>query len=334
MWNRTSADRATRSPSGRRATVRNHHHDWAISTRIAHTPLVTEQDFITAQTIQATRRNTRQADTDPNENVYLLAGRLRCGLCGRKMDSHRAHARAAYRCRHGHAAAHTRPEDSQRNLYLREDHLLARIAAHLTAAGIADNPDTEHTARLVHELDLTFSADTGGITLLNHNTTARARTPRRRHPPRPARTSAPDTGHEAGRQLLLALSHTTASEADQSDTPTSRSSAATRPAAHPVRHSRQTHNRPTRPAAPQRQRHRPGIHDALRTTRLRDAPQVRGDDPPPHDHPDSHRHEVSTRRAGRRPLLLPPHPRTTHEQGATSKLDAMPETRNPTTQPS
>lgn len=96
--------------------------------------------------------------------------------------------------RHDHTTAHIRPEDAPRNLYLRDDHLLARIATHLTAAGIADNPDAEHTARLVDELDLTFRCDAGGVTMRDRTTTARAGGPRRR----PARTPFPNTGHEAG----------------------------------------------------------------------------------------------------------------------------------------
>ncbi|MFE9750225.1 recombinase family protein [Saccharothrix saharensis] len=191
VWNRTSADRATRSPSGRRASVRNEQHAWAISTRIAHTPLVSEQDFVTAQTIQASRNSIRQADAVGGECVYLLAGRLQCGLCERKMDSHRSHGRAAYRCRHGHTSARTRPEGASRNLYLREDHLLARIAAHLTAAGVADNPDPQQTARLVDELGLVFRCDAASVALLDSGSTERARTPRRRPAPaacpRPAR---------------------------------------------------------------------------------------------------------------------------------------------------
>jgi hypothetical protein len=167
VWNRTSADRATRSPSGRRTSVRNEQHDWAISTRIAHTPLVSEQDFVAAQTIQAARHSTdKAADADGGECVYLLAGRLHCGLCGRKMDSHRSHGRAAYRCRHGHTSTRTRPEDAPGNLYLREDHLPARIAAHLTAEGIADNPDPQQTARLVDELGLVFRYDASSVALL------------------------------------------------------------------------------------------------------------------------------------------------------------------------
>ncbi|WP_428829916.1 hypothetical protein [Saccharothrix syringae] len=79
------------------------------------------------------------------------------------MDSYRSHGRAAYRCRHGHTSARTRPEGAPGNLYLREDHLLGRIAAHLTAVGLADNPDPEHTARLVDELGLVLRCDAAGV---------------------------------------------------------------------------------------------------------------------------------------------------------------------------
>ncbi|NUT54307.1 MAG: hypothetical protein HOV94_44505 [Saccharothrix sp.] len=185
VWNRTSADRATRSPSGRRTSVRNEQHGWAISTRIAHTPLVSEQDFVTAQTIQATRNSTSRVDVDDGGCVYLLAGRLQGGLCGRKMDSHRSHGRAAYRCRHGHTSARMRPEGTPGNLYLREDHLLGRIAAHLTAVGIADNPDPDQTAHLVDELGLAFRCGATGITLLDRGNTEQARTPRKRLNPQP-----------------------------------------------------------------------------------------------------------------------------------------------------
>jgi DNA invertase Pin-like site-specific DNA recombinase len=240
VWNRTSADRATRSPSGRRTSVRNEQHAWAISTRIAHPPLVSEQDFVAAQTIQAARQSTgKAADADGGEHVYVLAGRLQCGVCGRKMDSHRSHGRAAYRCRHGHTTACARPEDAPGNLYLREDHLLARIAAHLTTAGMTDNPDPDRTAQLVDELGLVFRCDATGITLLDRGTTTRARTPRRRLAPQPVHNMPgnEDRG-EAGEQLLLALSCGTASEADQPDAPAGQVDAPaveTRPARQPLR---------------------------------------------------------------------------------------------------
>ncbi|MEU4448271.1 recombinase family protein [Actinosynnema sp. NPDC050801] len=135
VWNRTSADRTDRSATGRRPTTRNSRHEWALSRRIAHQPLVSEQDFLAAQTVHAGRPNA-----EGGKHVYVLTGSLHCAVCGRRMDAHRVHDRPGYRCRHGHPSARTRPDDAPRNLYLREDHLLARIADHLTSAGIAANP--------------------------------------------------------------------------------------------------------------------------------------------------------------------------------------------------
>lgn len=279
VWNRTSADRATRSPSGRRTSVRNDQHAWAISTGIAHTPLVSEQDFVTAQTIQVTRNSTRRADADGGECVYLLAGRLQCAVCGRKMDSHRSHGRAAYRCRHGHTSARSRPEGAPGNLYLRKDHLLGRIAAHLTAVGIADNPGPVQTARLVDELGLVLRCDAAGVALLGRGTTGRARTSRRRLAPQPLHggTGTGDRG-EAGEQLLLALSCATASAADQPDAPTDQVDAPadrTRPTRQPLR-------RPTRPAVRQRRHRQAGFQVALGATGSRDASRagVAGYPPP------------------------------------------------------
>ncbi|NUT51742.1 MAG: recombinase family protein [Saccharothrix sp.] len=319
VWNRTSADRATRSPSGRRTSVRNEQHAWAISTRIAHAPLVSEQDFVTAQTIQATRNSTRQADADRGECVYLLAGRLQCGLCGRKMDSHRSHGRAAYRCRHGHTSARTRPEGAPGNLYLREDHLLARIAAYLTAAGIADNPGPEHTARLVDELGLVFRCDTVGIALLDRGTTGRARTPRKRLAQQPihGRPATGDRG-EAGEQLLLALSCATASAADQPDAPAGRVDAP----AHRVRPTRQPLRRPIRPAVPQRRHRQTGFHVALGTTRSRNVSRAGGAEYPLRGEHGGDCGRQVVGRAGRRPLLLPSHRQTPYEQRPSGRVEA------------
>ncbi|MCC8251185.1 recombinase family protein [Saccharothrix luteola] len=319
VWNRTSADRATRSPSGRRTSVRNEQHAWAISASIAHVPLVSEQDFVTAQTIQAARNSTRQADTDGGEHVYLLAGRLQCGVCGRKMDSHCSHGRAAYRCRHGHTSARTRPEGAPGNLYLREDHLLGRIAAHLTAVGIADNPGPEQTARLVDELGLVLRCDTAGVALLDRGGTRRARTPRRRLAPQPARRGNGTGDHgNAGKQLLLALSCATASAADQPDTPAGQVDAPadrTRPARRPLR-------RPLPPAAPQGRHRQTGFHVALRATRSRDASRAGGaEHPPPGEHGRDRGRQV-VRRAGRRPLLLPSHRQIPYEQRPSGRLEA------------
>ncbi|MBB5803473.1 DNA invertase Pin-like site-specific DNA recombinase [Saccharothrix ecbatanensis] len=317
VWNRTSADRTTRSPTGRRTSIRNQQHDWAISTRIAHTPLVTGQDFVTAQTIQATRQSSSQADADDGETVYLLAGRLQCGLCGRKMDSHRSHGRAAYRCRHGHTTARTRPAGAPGNLYLREDHLLPRIAAHLATAGIADNPDPEQTARLIDELGLAFRCDAGSVTLLDRSTTTQARAPRRRPTPQPVHgmPGNEDCGRTGG-QLLLALSYTTTSEADQPDTPASQVDAparGTRPARRPLRSKR--------PAVPQRRYQRPRLHVVFGATRPRDAFRVgRAEHPPPSELGHDPGRQGWARSTGRRPLLLPSRRQAPHQQRPSGRL--------------
>ncbi|WP_433261483.1 recombinase family protein [Actinosynnema sp. CS-041913] len=326
VWNRTSADRATRSPSGRRTSVRNEQHAWAISTRIAHPPLVSEQDFVTAQTIQAARHSTGQAaDADGGECVYLLAGRLQCGLCGRKMDSHRSHSRAAYRshsraayrCRHGHTSARTRPESAPGNLYLREDHLLPRIAAHLTTTGITDNPDAEQTARLADELGLVFRCDATRVELLDRGTTTSARTPRRRLAQQPSN----DTLRNGDNQLLLSLTYATAKETDRPDTPADRDDA---PASeiHSARQPLRPPPRPQRPAVPQRRRRQSRLHAAIAARRSRDTCRAGRDDRPPSGLHDNHSQQELARRAGRRPLLLPARQQTPHGQRSTGRLGA------------
>ncbi|WP_309114624.1 recombinase family protein [Saccharothrix sp.] len=330
VWNRTSADRTTRSPSGRRASVRNEQHAWAVSTRIVHTPLVSEQDFVTAQTIQATRNSTRHVDANREERVYLLAGRLQCGVCGRKMDSHRSHGRAAYRCRHGHTSARIRQESAPSNLYLREDHLLSRIAAHLTAMGIADNPDPEQTAHLVDELDLVFRCNAAGVALLDRSTTGRAPTARRRLAPQPVHHT-PETRDRgnAGEQLLLTLGRATASAADQPDAPAGQVDAP----AHRTHPTRQPLRRPIR-ATPER-RHRQARHRVpLLGTRSRDASQAGpAECPPPGEHDRDRDRQVVARRAARRPLLLPSHRRTPHGQRSPARLALMSESTTPHEQP-
>jgi site-specific DNA recombinase len=97
---------------------------WIISARPAHTPLVSEQDFVAAQGIHAHRDSATAAD-----HRYQLAGLLRCGTCGRRLESCWANSRPAYRCRHGHTSATPRDPNRPKNLYVREDRLLPRLPA-------------------------------------------------------------------------------------------------------------------------------------------------------------------------------------------------------------
>jgi site-specific DNA recombinase len=71
--------------------------------------------------------HTAPVPADGQPRVYLLAGLMYCGICGRLTDSHWVHDRAGYRCRHGHTSAHPDQPTRPKILYVREDRLLERI---------------------------------------------------------------------------------------------------------------------------------------------------------------------------------------------------------------
>lgn len=90
----------------------------------AHPALVSEADYIAAQNASAPR-----GPAGPAARQYLLAGLLRCGGCGRRLESAWSNGKPAYRCRHGYTSA-TRPDPRRpKNLYVREDKILPRLAA-------------------------------------------------------------------------------------------------------------------------------------------------------------------------------------------------------------
>ena len=97
---------------------------WVISARPAHPAIVTEADFIAAQDLAAHR-----GPDSPAGRCYLLAGLLRCGTCGRLLESCWSNGKPAYRCRHGHTTV-TRPDPARPpNAYIREDQILPRLPA-------------------------------------------------------------------------------------------------------------------------------------------------------------------------------------------------------------
>jgi DNA invertase Pin-like site-specific DNA recombinase len=129
VWNRQRTDRDLVDPAN---TGLGHRHvqrwnlpaGWVISARPAHPALVSEADFIAAQDASAPRGPAGTAT-----RRYLLAGLLRCGICGRRLESAWSNGRPAYRSRHGYTSA-TRPAPERpRNLYVREDTILPRLAA-------------------------------------------------------------------------------------------------------------------------------------------------------------------------------------------------------------
>ena len=100
---------------------------WVISSRPAHPALVSEDDFVAAQGINASRGPVPQ--DEPVLRRYLLAGLLACGLCGRRMESAWSNSRPAYRCRHGRTSAMAPDPARPKNTYIREDKLLPHLPA-------------------------------------------------------------------------------------------------------------------------------------------------------------------------------------------------------------
>jgi site-specific DNA recombinase len=141
---------------------------WVISTRPSHPALVSEEDFVAIQGIRA----DRDTEATPGRR-YLLAGLLRCGICGRRMESCWANSRPAYRCRHGYSSAVTPDPARPKNTYVREDHILARLPAlHADLTGtepiIGRRRRTRHgiaMMRLVSSEDLISSLRAREITL-------------------------------------------------------------------------------------------------------------------------------------------------------------------------
>ena len=105
VWNRQRTDRELVDPAntglGHRPVQRwTLPEGWVISARPAHPALVTEADFIAVQDL-----GTRSGPASPAGCGYLLAGLLRCGTCGRLLESCWSNGKAAYRCRHGRTTA-------------------------------------------------------------------------------------------------------------------------------------------------------------------------------------------------------------------------------------
>jgi hypothetical protein len=159
VWNRQRSDHDPAHP-GERATQRwNQPQDWAISKAIAHPALVSEDDFIAAQTITAT-----PTPADGATRTYAFVGLLRCQVCRRRMDSHWVHGRPGYRCRHGHTSAHPAAPDRPKTLYLREDRILALIGLSIEIEP-AQPPDPATLANYLRTQGITILCNASSCTL-------------------------------------------------------------------------------------------------------------------------------------------------------------------------
>jgi hypothetical protein len=116
------------------------------------------------------------------KRTYLLAGRLRCALCGRSLESQWSHGNPCYRCRHGHTTAHRPAARQAANLHLREDVVVARVLAQLPQVS-SDDPQARHhlahvrdanepdeLARFLRAYAITIICDQRSITLETDST--------------------------------------------------------------------------------------------------------------------------------------------------------------------
>ena len=135
--------------------------DWVMSNQLAHPALVSEADFIAAQEITAL-----PAPACGGVRRYQLVGLLRCGLCCRRLESSWSHGRPAYRCQHGHSSARPRGADRMRNLYVREDQMIAVLRALLREeSGDLEGQPVWMLARYLREHRLVVSCSETACTI-------------------------------------------------------------------------------------------------------------------------------------------------------------------------
>lgn len=120
---------------------------WIFSENLVHPPIISEPIFTQAQqTLAARAQVTGPRGRFSRRHLYVLGGRLLCGLCDRKMQAHWANEMAYYRCRFPSEYALANKVDHPRNVFVREcsvvpelDTWLAReFAPHRLAETIDD----------------------------------------------------------------------------------------------------------------------------------------------------------------------------------------------------
>jgi len=164
VWNRQRTDTELADPGnvtlGHKSVQRwNLPDGWVISSRPAHPALVSEDDFVAAQDVNAVRGPVPQ--DEPVVRRYPLAGLLACGVCGRRMESAWTNGKPAYRCRHGRTSAIAPDPSRPKNTYVREDKLLPHLPVlHL----LLTSPATRARRRTRAGADVRSTVSPGEVT--------------------------------------------------------------------------------------------------------------------------------------------------------------------------
>ncbi|MEU6131733.1 zinc ribbon domain-containing protein [Saccharopolyspora sp. NPDC047091] len=88
--------------------------------------VVTEEGCVAVQSVRAVRKTG-----DDAVRADALSGLVRCGVCGRRMDSHWINHRPGFRDRHGHTSTRQRAADQPKSLLRPEDRLSDWLTAQL-----------------------------------------------------------------------------------------------------------------------------------------------------------------------------------------------------------
>lgn len=111
----------------------NSEEHWVWSDDPSHEALISMEVFraVQARMVEA-RRGNKPRRGPKTERTYLLRGRLRCELCGRKLQGNWNHGEAYYRCAYGSEYASSAKLDHPKVVYLREVDLLPHVDAWLS----------------------------------------------------------------------------------------------------------------------------------------------------------------------------------------------------------
>jgi site-specific DNA recombinase len=121
----------------------NNEHDWVRSKDQAHEPLVSQELWDTAQAAFTKKR--RATHRTPIEGRhYVLAGLVRCGACGRRMEGSWNNGKPYYRCQI-HRDDPVDRADHPPTIYLKEEAILPQVDEWL--AELFDDEHLESTCR-------------------------------------------------------------------------------------------------------------------------------------------------------------------------------------------
>ena len=106
----------------------NDRSDWVWSSEHAHQFIVSPEDFDKAQgQMAAGAYRPTTGKTRTAERIYVLSGRVHCGLCGHRVQGNLNHDAHHYRCKFTSDSAPVAGLDHPKNVYVRESTIVPKL---------------------------------------------------------------------------------------------------------------------------------------------------------------------------------------------------------------